>query len=119
MKTRLTVVAAALLAAGCSQSGPQGDSYFPLDVGARWEYDVASDISGTLTHQTYIASVDRTIVGSINTVSAREAELLSTIQNLKTALEKSTASSTPTTKYMAVSGRAVGCVALMQGCWML
>lgn len=61
MKTRLTVVAAALLAAGCSNSVPQGDSYFPLDVGARWEYDVASDISGTLTHQTYVATVDRTI----------------------------------------------------------
>ena len=61
MKTRLTVVAAALLAAGCSKPLPQGESYFPLDVGARWEYDVASDISGTLTHQTYITSVDRTI----------------------------------------------------------
>ena len=61
MKTRLTLVAAALLAAGCSNNAPQGDSYFPLDVGARWEYDVASDISGTLTHQTYITSVDRTI----------------------------------------------------------
>ncbi len=61
MKTRLTVVAAALLAAGCSKSVPQGDSFFPLDVGARWEYDVASDISGTLTHQTYVATVDRTI----------------------------------------------------------
>jgi hypothetical protein len=61
MKTRLTVVAAALLAAGCSKPLPQGESYFPLDVGARWEYDVTSDISGTLTHQTYITSVDRTI----------------------------------------------------------
>ncbi len=61
MKTRLTLVAVALLAAGCSKTAPQGDSYFPLDVGARWEYDVASDINGTLTRQTYIASVDRTI----------------------------------------------------------
>jgi len=61
MKTRLTLVATVLLAAGCSKNAPQGDSYFPLDVGARWEYDVASDISGTLTHQTYIATVDRTI----------------------------------------------------------
>ena len=35
--------------------------------------------------------------------TAREAELLSTITSLKTALERATASSTPTTKYMAVS----------------
>ncbi len=61
MKTCLTVIAAALLAAGCSKPEPRGESYFPLDVGARWEYDVTSDISGTLTHETYIASVDRTI----------------------------------------------------------
>jgi hypothetical protein len=58
--TRLTLIAAALLAAGCS-SQPQGDSYFPLDVGARWEYDVASDINNTLTRETYVATVDRTI----------------------------------------------------------
>lgn len=61
MKTRLTIVAAALLAAGCSKPEPHGESYFPLDVGAQWEYDVASDISGTLTHETYITRVDRTI----------------------------------------------------------
>lgn len=60
MMTRLTLIAAALLAAGCS-SQPQGDSYFPLDVGATWEYDVASDINGTLTRDTYLARVDRTI----------------------------------------------------------
>jgi hypothetical protein len=36
-------------------------------------------------------------------MSAREAELMSTVANLKTALEKATASSVPTTKYMAVS----------------
>lgn len=41
-------------------------------------------------------------------VAAREAELLSTIANLKTALEKSTAGSVPNTKYMAVSRREVG-----------
>ncbi len=61
MKTRLTLVATVLLAAGCSKNAPQGESYFPLDVGARWEYDVASDINGTLTRQTYVATVDRTI----------------------------------------------------------
>ena len=38
-----------------------------------------------------------------NVMSAREAELMSTVANLKTALEKATASSVPTTKYMAVS----------------
>lgn len=57
---RLTLIAAALLAAGCSRE-PSGDSYFPLDIGARWQYDVASDINGVLTHDTYFASVDRTI----------------------------------------------------------
>lgn len=36
-------------------------------------------------------------------VSAKEAELMSTVANLKTALEKATAGSVPTTKYMAVS----------------
>lgn len=60
MMTRLTLIAAALLAAGCS-SQPQGDSYFPLDIGARWEYDVASDINNTLTRETYVATVARTI----------------------------------------------------------
>ncbi len=60
MMTRLTLIAAALLAAGCS-SQPQGDSYFPLDVGARWEYEVAFDINNTLTRDTYIATVARTI----------------------------------------------------------
>ncbi len=60
MMTRLTLIVAALLAAGCSKA-PQGDAYFPLDVGARWEYDVASDIDNTLTHKTYVASVDRIV----------------------------------------------------------
>lgn len=60
MMRRLTLIAAALLAAGCSKS-PQGDAYFPLDVGARWEYDVAADIDHTLTHKTYVASVDRIV----------------------------------------------------------
>jgi hypothetical protein len=60
MMMRLTLLASALLVAGCSKS-PQGDSFFPLDVGARWEYDVASDIDNTLTHKTMVASVDRTV----------------------------------------------------------
>ncbi|GLI68958.1 hypothetical protein VaNZ11_013486 [Volvox africanus] len=38
--------------------------------------------------------------GSSGITSGREAELLSTITNLKAALEKATANSTPTTKYM-------------------
>eukprot|EP00983_Pelagomonas_calceolata_P130452 1161685-Pelagomonas_calceolata.AAC.21 len=37
---------------------------------------------------------------------AREAELMATIGTLKTALEKATTSTTPTTKYMAVSAGA-------------
>ena len=57
---RLTWIAAALLATGCSKA-PQGYAYFPLDVGARWEYDVASDIDSTLTHKTVVASVDRMV----------------------------------------------------------
>lgn len=60
MMRRLTWIAAALLAAGCSKS-PHGDAYFPLDVGARWEYDVVSDIDSTLTHKTVVASVDRVV----------------------------------------------------------
>jgi hypothetical protein len=60
MMSRLTWIAAALLTAGCSKS-PHGDAYFPLDVGARWEYDVASDIDSTLTHKTLVASVDRVV----------------------------------------------------------
>lgn len=60
MMSRLTLIAAALVAAGCS-SEPQGDSYFPLEVGAEWEYDVAHDINGILTRETYNISVARTI----------------------------------------------------------
>ena len=37
-------------------------------------------------------------------MSAHEAELMSTVANLKTELEKATASSVPSTKYMAVRG---------------
>jgi hypothetical protein len=61
MKTRLLLGAIALTLSACSNQAPQGESYFPLEVGARWEYDIASDINGTLTHQTTVISVDRTI----------------------------------------------------------
>ncbi len=60
MMKRLTCITIAVLLAGCNHA-PQGDSYFPLDVGGVWEYDVTSDIDGTVSHQPYIASVARTI----------------------------------------------------------
>ena len=41
--------------------------------------------------------------GGGGVMSAKEAELLSTVANLKAALEKSTAGAVPNTKYMAVS----------------
>ena len=52
------------------------------------------------------APARRALAGSTSSavMSAREAELMSTVANLKTALEKATASSVPTTKYMAVRG---------------
>ena len=62
MMKRLTLIAAALVAAGCSSSSePLGDSYFPLDVGGKWEYDVAYDINGVLTREVYNISIPRTI----------------------------------------------------------
>ncbi len=62
MMKRLTLIAAALVAAGCSSSSePLGDSYFPLDVGGKWEYDVAYDINGVLTREIYNISIPRTI----------------------------------------------------------
>jgi len=57
---RLSLLAAALLAAGCQQ-GPKGDSYFPLTVGSTWTYDVMTDIDGTVTHDVHEHSVTRTI----------------------------------------------------------
>lgn len=74
MMSRLTCIAAALLVAGCSNS-PQSDAYFPLEVGARWEYDVASDIDNTLTHKTYVASVDRVVESETgDTIYVRRVE---------------------------------------------
>lgn len=57
----LSVLAAAITVVACSPVEPRGESYFPLEVGAQWEYDVASDINHVLTHETYTVSVDRTI----------------------------------------------------------
>ena len=57
---RLSLIAAALLAAGCSPQ-PKGDSYFPLTIGSSWTYEVTSDIDGTVSHDRQISSVSRTI----------------------------------------------------------
>lgn len=57
---RLTIVAAAVLLAGCSPE-PKGDSYFPLSVGSSWTYDLTSDIDGAITHETQVSIVPRTI----------------------------------------------------------
>ena len=59
---RLSLIPAMLVLAGCSQSLPVGDSYFPLPVGAAWEYDVTSDINNIISHEPYNLSVDRTVV---------------------------------------------------------
>ena len=71
----LSLIPAVLLLAGCSQSVPVGDSYFPLLVGATWEYDVASDINNILTHETYVLSVDRTIDTESGEVFVRRVEV--------------------------------------------
>jgi hypothetical protein len=59
--------------------------------------------------------------GAKGVVSAREAELQSTISSLRSALEKTTATSTPTTKYMAVSGAGCcgTCVVICAACVMV
>lgn len=57
---RLSLLAAAVLLAGCSPE-PKGDSYFPLSVGSSWTYDLTSDIDGAITHETQVSSVPRTI----------------------------------------------------------
>ena len=61
--TRFSFVAAAVLLAGCSPE-PQGDSYFPMNVGSSWTYDLTSDIDGAITHETQVSSVPRTITSS-------------------------------------------------------
>lgn len=66
-----------------------------------------ADASGSGTAGAGSSRFAATGRGKSNVMSPKEAEMLSTITNLKTALEKATASSTPTTKYMAVSGNWV------------
>ena len=75
MMKRLSLISAMLVLAGCSQSLPVGDSYFPLPVGAAWEYDVTSDINNNLTHDTYILSVDRTVDTDTGEVIVRRVEV--------------------------------------------
>ena len=80
MMTRLALLSAVLAAlAGCSQSPSLGDSYFPLEVGATWEYDVASDINSILTHETYTLSVDRIIDTDAGDVYVRRVDVPGTI----------------------------------------
>ena len=75
MMKRITFIAAVLVVAGCSQSLPVGDSYFPLPVGATWEYDVTSDINNIITHDTYVLSVDRTVDTDAGEVIVRRVEV--------------------------------------------
>lgn len=80
MMKRLALMSAVLAAlAGCSQSPSLGDSYFPLEVGATWEYDVASDVNSILTHETYTLSVDRTIDTDAGEVYVRRVDVPGTI----------------------------------------
>ena len=72
---RLSVITVALALAGCTQSLPVGDSYFPLRVGAIWEYDVASDINNILTHETYTLRVDRIVDTDGGEVFVRRTEV--------------------------------------------
>ena len=72
---RLSLIPAVFVLAGCSQSVPVGDSFFPLTVGATWEYDVASDINNILTHDTYVLSVDRTVDTENGEVFVRRVEV--------------------------------------------
>ena len=74
MMKRLTLIPAVLVLAGCSQSLPVGDSFFPLTVGATWEYDVASDINNILTHETYLLSVDRVVDTNAGEVIVRRVD---------------------------------------------
>jgi hypothetical protein len=79
MMKRMTFIAAVLVLGGCSQSLPVGDSYFPLPVGATWEYDVTSDINNIVSHETYTLSVDRTIDTDAGEVIVRRAEAAGSI----------------------------------------
>lgn len=74
MMKRLFLLPAMLVLAGCSQS-PEGDSYFPLPVGAAWEYDVTSDINQIVSHETYTLSVDRTVDTDAGEVFVRRVEV--------------------------------------------
>ena len=72
---RISLLAAAILVAGCSPA-PKGESYFPLNVGASWTYDITNNIDGTVSHETQVNSVPRTIdyVGG-DQVYVRRAEM--------------------------------------------
>lgn len=74
MMKRLYLLPAMLALAGCSQS-PVGDSYFPLPIGATWEYDVTSDINNIVSHETYTLSVDRTVDTDAGEVFVRRVEV--------------------------------------------
>ena len=71
---RLSLLPAMLALAGCAQS-PMGDSYFPLPLGATWEYDVTSDINNIVSHETYTLSVDRTVDTDAGEVFVRRVEV--------------------------------------------
>lgn len=79
MRRRTLLSAALATLAGCSQSLPVGDSYFPLAVGSTWEYDVASDINNILTHETYTLSVDRVVDTDAGEVFVRRVDVPGTI----------------------------------------
>lgn len=61
----------------------------------------AGEAPGAATGRRATSTGPRGAAGAGTITAAREAELLSTITNLKAALEKANANTTPTTKYMA------------------
>jgi hypothetical protein len=75
VKRLMILPAAVFVLAGCTPSQPQGDSFFPLQVGATWEYDVTSDINQLRTHDTYTLSVDRVIDTEMGEVFVRRVDV--------------------------------------------
>ncbi|MCP3869047.1 MAG: hypothetical protein GY703_13285 [Gammaproteobacteria bacterium] len=53
MKPALAILTVAVLVQSCSRMSPDPHSYFPLQTGMRWDYDVTATIAGKARHSDF------------------------------------------------------------------